>query len=106
TRALQKAAASDRIAATWYSSTSFTVDINLTDGRTHRLGAYFLDWDTTSRSERVEVLDAATGSVLDTRTVSSFHNGEYLVWNLSGPVKLRITRLAGPNGVLSGLFFG
>ena len=103
-RALQKAAAADRIAATWYAG-SFTVDINLTDGKAHRLAAYFLDWDTTGRSERIDVLDPATGAVLDTRTVSSFHTGTYLVWNLSGHVQLRITRLGGANAVLSGLFF-
>ena len=106
TRALQKAAATDRIAATWYSSSSFTVDINFNDGNIHRLSAYFLDWDSTSRSERIDVVDAATGTVLDTRSISSFHNGAYLVWNISGHVQLRITKLGGANAVLSGLFFG
>jgi hypothetical protein len=105
-RALQKATAADRIAGIWYSATSFTVDLNFNDGKIHRVSAYFLDWDTTNRSERVDVVDAGTGTVLDTHTVSSFHNGEYLVWNLSGHVQLRITRLGGANAVLSGLFFG
>jgi hypothetical protein len=50
-------------------------------------------------------LDAATGAILDTRTVSGFQGGEYLTWDLSGHVQLRITYLAGYNAVLSGLFF-
>ena len=32
------------------------------------------------------MLDAATGAVLDTRTVSSFDSGDYLAWNVSGHV--------------------
>jgi hypothetical protein len=50
-------------------------------------------------------LDAASGSVLDTRAVSHFTNGQYLVWDLRGHVRLRVTRTAGPSGVASGLFF-
>src|SRR5262249_34748990 len=71
-RALQTAGAPGRIAATWTSRTTFTVAINLSDGQVHQVAAYFLDWDTSSRSERIDVLDAVTGAVLDTRSVSSF----------------------------------
>src|SRR5262249_9113662 len=34
-----------RLAATWYSGTSFTVDVNLAAGRRHGLELYLLDWD-------------------------------------------------------------
>jgi hypothetical protein len=37
--------------------------------------------------------------------MSNFTAGQYLVWNLSGHVKLRITRTGGLNAVISGLFF-
>ena len=47
-RALQDAGGTGRIAACWYSATSFTVDVDLTDGQTHDLELYFLDWDSTS----------------------------------------------------------
>ncbi|MFL5241324.1 MAG: fibronectin type III domain-containing protein [Gemmataceae bacterium] len=107
-RALQKSAAgsADRVAACWYSSTSFSVDLNLTDGQTHQVALYLLDWDTTSRSERIDVLDAVSGAMLDSQTASSFTAGKYLVWNLSGHVQIKVTRVAGANAVLSGLFFG
>jgi hypothetical protein len=106
-RALQKAPpATDRIAATWYSRSSFMIDINLTDGNTHKVSIYALDWDQLGRSEQIQVLDAATGTVLDTRTLSSFGGGEYLTWNLYGHVQLVFTNLVGgKNAVVSGLFF-
>jgi predicted outer membrane repeat protein len=105
-RALQKPGGSgDRVAAAWYGST-FTVDINLTDGQSHPAALYLLDWDGAGRSERIDVLDAASGSTLDSRTVSGFQGGQYLVYNLSGHVQVRVTALAGANAVLSGLFFG
>ena len=95
-RALQKAAAADRIAATWYASGStFSVDVNLTDGKAHEVSLYGLDWDSTTRSETIQVLDAATEAVLDTRSLSSFHNGTYLSWNISGHVVFQFTKVGG-----------
>jgi hypothetical protein len=35
-----------------------------------------------------------------------FDEGAYLVWNMTGRVKVRATRTSGVNTVLSGLFFG
>src|SRR5262249_38310768 len=83
--ALQKPANPiDHVAAMWYSTTSFAVDINLTGGA-HPVALYLLDWDGGGgRSERIDVLDGTTGAVLDTRTASIFGGGEYLVWGLAG----------------------
>ena len=106
-RDLQKGSATDRIAACWYSGTSFNVDLAFSDGNTHQVAFYFLDWDTYQggRVQRVDLVDPA-GRVLDTRTVSSFSRGVYLVWNLSGHVTVRITNLNAPaNAVVGGLFF-
>jgi hypothetical protein len=106
-RALLKApnGSADRIAACWYAD-SFTIDINLTDGASHRVAVYGLDWDNVERAEKVEVLDSATGAILDVRTLSGFLGGKYVVWDLKGHLVLRITN-AGPfNAVIGGLFFG
>ena len=100
------AANAARVAACWYSGTSFTVDLNLTDGVTHQVALYAVDWDKAGRTERVDAVDPANGSVLDSRTVSSFTGGQYLVYNVTGHVQFRITTVAGANAVLSGLFFG
>ena len=70
------------------------------------MALYFLDWDYAGRAERVDVLDASSGAVLDTRTISGFSNGEYLVWNVKGHVSFKITLRSGLNAVVSGLFFG
>ncbi len=103
-RALEDAGGSGRIAACWYSPSSFTVNVKLTDDQTHNLALYFLDWDTTARSEQVQITNAATGAVLVTQTVSSFNSGVYLVFAVSGNVNITFTHLTGLNAVLSGLF--
>ncbi len=103
-RAVQKANASDRIAATWYSDTNFLLDLNFTDQVSHQVAVYCMDWDNFGpRIQRVDVLDT-NNTVLDTRAVSSFSGGQYLVWNFTGHVKIRFTTVNG-NAVISGVFF-
>ena len=103
-RALQYPGGGGRVAAAWYAASSFKVDVNLTDGQAHNLELYFLDWDSTGRAETVQVSDAASGAVLSTQSVSSFHAGVYLDYRVSGHIVITITRTAGANAVLSGLF--
>jgi parallel beta-helix repeat protein len=107
-RALQRPTASDRFAATWYSSGSFTFDLNLTDASPHQVALYGVDWDSGSRrstrTERIEVLDGASGALLDMRTLANFPNGQYLVWTIQGHVIFRVTLVASVNAVISGLF--
>jgi hypothetical protein len=104
-RALQKGTSTDRIAACLYSATVMTVDIRLTDGNTHQVALYFLDWDTHARVEQIDIIDATSGVVLSTEQMSTFSGGVYLVWNLAGHVKARITNLGPANATLSGIFF-
>jgi hypothetical protein len=94
-----------RSAGCWYSPTTFTIDLNFIDGRTHRFGMYCLDWDFAGRSELIELLDADSGAVMQSTTVSTFTGGEYLAWDISGHVKVRVTRITGANAVVSGVFF-
>ena len=103
-QALETVVGMNRVAACWYSTTSFTVNVNLTDGQTHNLALYFLGFDYAARSEQVQVFNALTGAVLDTETVSSFSTGVYLQWTVSGNIVIKMTNLSGPNAVLSGLF--
>ncbi len=106
TQALQKAASTDRIAACWYQSGSFSIDVNLTDGQSHRMALYALDWDNVPRSQQMDIVDANTNALLDSRTISAFSQGQYVVWNVQGHIKINITQLGGGNAVMSGLFFG
>ena len=112
-RALQSAAGTNRVAAAWYtpnltSGNSFSVDVNLTDGHAHGIAVYALDWDGFGpRSEIVSVLDASSGAILDSRSVSTFEGGAYLVWNVTGHVTIRVSNSQdATNAVISGLFFG
>jgi hypothetical protein len=100
---------SSRIEACYYGpagvGSSFSLDVNLTDGQTHEVAIYLLDGDSGGRAETVQVSDTQTGSVLDTQSVSTFTGGQYLVWNLSGDATITLTCTAGYNAVASGLFF-
>jgi hypothetical protein len=94
-------------ASAWYNNGStLSFDINLTDGQAHQIALYLLDWDSRGRSETIAVTDAATGTVLDSQLVSNFSNGVYYRWKVSGNVVIVITPSGGPNGVVSGIFFG
>jgi subtilisin family serine protease len=105
-QALEDPSGTGRIAASWYSGTSFTVDVNLNDGQTHDLELYFLDYDDLGRTEQVQISNAVTGAVLSTQTVSAFSKGVYLGWAVSGNILITITNKGVENAVLSGLFFG
>jgi hypothetical protein len=76
----------------------------MSDGNTHGVSLYLLDWDTTTRSETVTVYDAVTNVVLDTETFSGFHNGIYASWNIKGSVIIKVTPASGTSPVVSGFF--
>jgi hypothetical protein len=101
-RALQRTLGAGRIAATWYGQT-FTVEVGV-GSAPRRVSLYALDWDSTQRSQQIDVLDAATGALLDSRTVTGFAGGEHWVWQVTGAVRFRVTRLGGVNAVVSAVF--
>ena len=96
-----------RIASTWYSSGTFNIDLTFSDGNSHQVALYAVDWDAKGRAETIKIIDPFNpGTALDSRNVSNFTNGIYLIWNISGEVVIQITGTSGPNGVISGVFFG
>jgi len=105
-RALQTTSgASTRIASAYYSATSFTMNVNLTDGNTHQVALYLLDWGKSGRSETISILDANSNAVLSTQTFSNFNNGAYVIWNLKGHVLIQVHALGNTNGLTSAIFF-
>jgi hypothetical protein len=104
-RAPQKVAGPDRLAACWFNAAPWTIDIDLTDGRTHQVAVYFLDWDSTTRGTTVEVLDADNNAVLDSQEMTDYNAGKYLVWKIKGHVVINVVHNTGANSVVSGLFF-
>jgi hypothetical protein len=103
-RALSKISSPGRVAANWSSTSSFYIDISFADQATHQIAIYCLDWNKKGRAETIKVFDARTNALLDTRSVSNFTKGVYLQWNVSGHVRLQITKTAGGSAVISGLF--
>jgi hypothetical protein len=108
TSALQvSSGSSSRIASAYYSSTSFKINVNLTDGNTHQISLYLLDDENTgtARAETISILNASNNAVLNTQTFSSFGNGQWAVWNIAGDVIIQVTKTVGVNAVVSGIFF-
>ena len=94
------------IASTWYGPSTLTLDVNLTDGQVHKISLYSMDYDSTARIQRIDVFNAGTGALLDSRSLGGFNGGIYDSWNISGHVQFRVARLAGANSVIEGVFFG
>jgi hypothetical protein len=108
-RALQIPGGTARIASTYYAANSFSIDINITDGSAHRVALYLDDWDgNNSRNETIQLVDAASGNVLDSRTATGLTSTpEYLKYNVNGHIKFVVTNNAGSiNAVVNGIFFG
>jgi RHS repeat-associated protein len=104
-RALQRASGAGRIAACWFNGTYFDITITgNTSPRPRRLALYCLDWDNAGRAQTIQILNQTNGAVLSTQSVSAFQNGKHLVWDFTGNIIVRVTRTAGANAVLSGLF--
>ncbi|MEO7271708.1 MAG: Ig-like domain-containing protein [Vicinamibacterales bacterium] len=103
-RALQRSG-SDRVMAAWYGD-AFSIDVNVTGPTARQVALYSADYDYGARQQRFDLVDPSNGTVLDTRTISSFTSGQYVVWNVRGHVLIRVTRLTGPNAVVSGVLIG
>lgn len=95
----------NRFSACIYSAQALLLDLPLPVGVTRRVAAYVME-PGGRRVVRADLLDAESGLVLDSRTVGGLTNGVYLVWDVDGPVRLRLSRVSGANAVMSGLFFG
>ena len=107
-RALQIGnSATGRIASEYtnYQSKSFNINVNINDGGTHPVALYMLDWDSTTRSQVVTIRDLSTGTLLDTRVISNFHNGVYASWNISGNVVITVQATGYTTPTVSGVFF-
>ena len=106
-RALQRARGNERVAAGWYERRdSFHFDIKVSDTLEHSVALYLLDWRQAGYTAKVEILDAASGIVLDTRTVRAFDAGKYLIWKFKGSIRIRLTPAGDSRWVVaSGIFF-
>jgi hypothetical protein len=99
-RALLKPGSTNRIASAWTTTdtqnSTFTIDLNFTNGSTHQCALYCTDWIGSGNVlEKFEIFDSTDTSYsnpLDMRNLQLPSNGVYLVWNLSGHKVIRITK--------------
>jgi fibronectin type 3 domain-containing protein len=96
---------SDRVASAWYGD-QITINLVISASSAQQVAIYFLDWDLEGRVEHLDILDGSSGAKLDSRDLSNFQNGKYLLYKINGSVQLNITKSAGPNTLLSGILFG
>jgi hypothetical protein len=102
--ALVRATDNTRLAACWYTSSAFDVQLWFSDSLPHRVSLYFLDWDRLGRREVLDVFHSDTGALLASRIIENFQDGWYFTFDLQGRVTLRLRPL-NANAVLSGIFF-
>jgi hypothetical protein len=102
--ALQRLDNTNRFAAEWVEGNQHLIDFNLKDGFDHLVAIYFHDNGGVYRESSVQMLDAVSGAVLDSRPVANFPNGKYAVWRARGHVRAAINRVLGGNVVISAVF--
>src|SRR4029077_426447 len=56
-RALAIPGGTGGVASCWYSGSTFSFDVNITDGNPHQIALYGLDWDGLGRGETVQIVD-------------------------------------------------
>jgi hypothetical protein len=94
---------SSRVAASWYSTNQLTVPLKFTDNAIHRVTLYFADFENAGLQEYVEFLNNG-GTVCSSVTIGGFRWGEYLFFDVKGPVTLRFRPKVGNYATVSGLF--
>lgn len=112
-RALLAPNGRSRFAACHYSKStdgSFYYDVNLVDGKAHRVSLYLLDWDRQNRIETIDVVDRNHRNVINSASdIKDFSDGRYLSWKVTGPVLIKVKWVdnlasVGDNAVVSGIF--
>jgi hypothetical protein len=105
-RGLEPAAAgvTARKATCWFGDESVCCVVTPPDAQPYRVTLYVMDYDRNGRASRIE-LSSGEG-VLATSEVAQRENaqGTYLSWSVTGPVRVKLTKKAGFNATLSGVF--
>src|SRR4051812_24942976 len=101
---------SERVESYFHTVTSMDFLITSTDGQSHRIALYFADYERTGRSVTVQALDSGSNAVLDSRQLTNYQAGIYLVYNYSGNVTFRIVNnnpgQYTPTGSVNAFFWG
>jgi hypothetical protein len=107
-RALESPGETTREATCWYSSSPLELQLSFGSTYSGNLELYALDWDSTSRTETIDVNDGSSPETADLST--PFNDGAWMVFPISvasgGTVTITVQATAGGNAVLSGIFLG
>ncbi len=107
-RALQTPDALSRFFACYFKTGEFYLDINL-DNNPHRVSIYCVDADRVNRVQEITVLDPSGSPLTATYTLTSFGEGQYLTWDITGHVLIKFKYMDSNydnyNAVVSGIFF-
>jgi uncharacterized protein (TIGR03790 family) len=98
----------DRLSRTWNSwqGNTFTIDINISDGKTHKISLYAYDFPHTGGIQNFTIKAANSNAILSSQDLSSFFNGAYQIWEISGHVTIVIRGTTSPiPAIINGLFF-
>ena len=106
-RALQKVGDDQNCVAACKFGNVFTVDVTV-EGEEKTVSFYCLDWGAapSDRAMTIQAIDPENKKVLNEQTVKNFRDGIYLSYAVKGHVQFKITKVAGENIVISGVFFG
>ncbi len=103
-RALESPSKGSREAATYYDANEIRLRLSFPAGYNGNLELYAVDWDAGGRRETITV--NGQSALLS----GEFVNGAWITYPIDvaagGTVTIDVTRVAGPNAVLSGIFLG
>ena len=105
-RALQNPGQTQRRAATYYDTNQVAVHLSFPSAYSGTLHLYAIDWDSTDRRESITVDDGSGPHTVN--ITSDFSQGAWTSFPVTvasgGTVTITVTRTAGLNAVLSGIF--
>lgn len=99
-----KGAAKAAPATCWFGPDEVALTVEPPDGKPYRLTLYVLDFDRNGRAMNIVVRDEITTLDRQNVSVAETAKGAYLTWVVTGPVSVKLSKAAGFNVVLSGVF--
>lgn len=99
----------DRIAACRFNNDFFTIDLIIAGNEMKDIAFYILDNPFQSEAQReidIEIIDFETKQMVDCQSIKRTYEGIYVMYKIKGHFLINFRTKAGPNAVLSGIFFG
>lgn len=106
---------SSRIASQLSSAGAITLDLEFTDGKSHRVSLYQADLTNHPGAQNITLIDPDTGDTIASYKTGDLSTGEYDTFEVNPPsslpdgsiyrVRVVITPSGGTNAVLNGIFF-